>query len=148
METLPYTVIKSETQYSKYCDRLEELVESDNTSSTIKDEIELLTLLIETYDETQNSFEDADPIQLLKSLMKEQKMKAVDLAGLLQVSEGLVSDILHYKKGLSKESIRVLAARFKLSQEAFNRPYKLNLSSNNPPESTRTLRKNRKQAIV
>jgi HTH-type transcriptional regulator / antitoxin HigA len=32
---------------------------------------------------------------------------------------------LNYKKGLSKEVIRTLAAHFKLSQEAFNRPYKL-----------------------
>jgi HTH-type transcriptional regulator/antitoxin HigA len=41
------------------------------------------------------------------------------------MSKGYVSDILHYKKGLSKEVIRKLAERFKLSQSAFNRPYKL-----------------------
>ena len=57
--------------------------------------------------------------------MKDHKMKAVDLAKLLNVSEGLVSDILNYKKGLSKETIRILSERFKLNQEAFNRPYKL-----------------------
>jgi len=32
---------------------------------------------------------------------------------------------LHYKKGLSKDVIRKLAAHFKVSQEAFNRPYAL-----------------------
>jgi hypothetical protein len=41
------------------------------------------------------------------------------------VSEGLVSDILKYKKGFSKESIRVLSEYFKVGQEAFNRPYSL-----------------------
>lgn len=50
-------------------------------------------------------------------------MKAVHLAGLLGVSKGLISDILNYKKGLSKEMIRLLSAEFKVSQEAFNRPY-------------------------
>ena len=55
-------------------------------------------------------------------------MKAVDLANLLDVSEGLVSDILNYKKGLSKETIRILSERFKLNQEAFNRPYKLHVT--------------------
>jgi len=39
--------------------------------------------------------------------------------------KGYVSDILNYKKGLSKESIRMLSERFKLNQQAFNRPYKL-----------------------
>jgi HTH-type transcriptional regulator/antitoxin HigA len=52
-------------------------------------------------------------------------MKAVDLAKLLNVSEGLVSDILHYKKGLSKHTILILSERFRLNQEAFNRPYEL-----------------------
>jgi HTH-type transcriptional regulator/antitoxin HigA len=36
-----------------------------------------------------------------------------------------LSDILHYRRGLSREVIRKLASRFKLSQELFNKPYKL-----------------------
>ncbi len=87
----------------------------------------MLTLLIEKYDAEHNTFDDADPIELLKSLMKDHKMKAVDLAELLHVSEGLVSDILHYKKGLSKDTIRILSEKFKLNQEAFNRPYELSI---------------------
>ncbi len=51
-------------------------------SKGVQDEIELLNLLIEKYDTENNSFEDADPVQLLKALMKDHKMKAVDLAGL------------------------------------------------------------------
>jgi antitoxin component HigA of HigAB toxin-antitoxin module len=39
---------------------------------------------------------------------------------ILGVSKGLVSDILNYKKRLSKEIIRMLAGYFKVSQEAFN----------------------------
>ena len=96
-------------------------------TKAIRDEIELLTLLIEKYDVEHNTFEDADPIELIKGLMKSHKMKAVDLASLLQVSEGLVSDMLKYKKGLSKDTIRILAEKFKLSQEAFNRPYALRM---------------------
>lgn len=130
MEALQYKVIKTDAQYNKYCDRLEALVESGKKTKAIQDEIELLTVLIEKYDAENNSFDDADPIELLKELMKEHKFKAVDLAKLLHVSEGLVSDMLHYKKGLSKETIRILAERFKLSQEAFNRPYKLNVPEN------------------
>ena len=125
METLLYKVIKTDAQYNKYCDILETLIESDKKTKAIQDEIELLTLLIEKYDAEHNKFEDASPIELLKALMKDNKMKAVDLANLLHVSEGLVSDILNYKKGLSKETIRILSEKFKLNQEAFNRPYAL-----------------------
>lgn len=57
--------------------------------------------------------------------MKDHKMKAVDLAKFFNVSAGLVSDMLNYKKGLSKDTIRILSERFKFNQNAFNRPYEL-----------------------
>ena len=125
METLKYSVIKSKRQYATYCKSLEELVINTNKSKTAKDEIELLTLLIEKWDAEQNSFEDVDPITLLKTLMHEKKITSTELAGILNVSKGLVSDIMNYKKGLSKEVIRGLADYFKVSHEAFNRRYQL-----------------------
>ncbi|CAN5389570.1 hypothetical protein BH20BAC1_BH20BAC1_08440 [soil metagenome] len=127
METLKYKIITSEKQYDKYCKTLEELVFSTQKTKATKDEIALLTLLIEKYDEEHSTFELADPIELLKSLMKDHKMKAVDIANLLDVSAGLVSDMLNYKKGLSKDTIRILSERFKLNQDAFNRPYELHV---------------------
>jgi len=125
METLKYKVIKSKSQYKEYCNTLEELVFAKAKSREIKDEIELLTFLIEKYDEEHNSFDELDPIELLHALMNEHNLKAKDLVEILEVSKGMVSDILHYKKGLSKDIIRTLASHFKVSQEAFNRPYKL-----------------------
>ncbi len=62
--------------------------------------------------------------------MEEKNLKSKDLADILHVSKGLVSDILNYKKGLSKEIIRSLAEYFKVSQEAFNRPYQLKVVAN------------------
>lgn len=73
------------------------------------DEIELLTLLIEKWDEGHNTFEQSDPIELVKYLMAENNIKAKDLAEILNVSKGLVSDIL--------------------KQEAYNRHYELKADS-------------------
>ena len=123
METLKYTVIKTEKQYNNYCKVLEDLLSKD--SPALDDEIELLTLLIEKWDSEHSTFNDLDPIQLIKSLMEENNMKAVGLAKLLGLSKGTVSKILNYQKGLSKETIRKLSDNFQISQEAFNRPYKL-----------------------
>jgi len=124
MKTLKYKVIKTEDQYQEYVSCLEQLL-GIVSDEAIQEEIELLTLLIEKWDEEHNAFELADPIQLLHSLMDEHQLKNKDLVTILGVSKGLVSDILNYKKGLSKEIIRSLAKYFSLSQEAFNRPYKL-----------------------
>ena len=130
MSQLKYKVISSKKQYKEYCDILEQLVFTDKKNKQIEDEIDLLTLLIETFDKQHNTFNELDPIQLLHSLMKEHQLKSKDVVEILQVSKGYVSDILNYKKGLSKEVIRTLAEHFKVSQEAFNRPYKLVVPEN------------------
>ena len=126
---LKYTIIKTKSQYKDYCTKLEQLVFSSSKSKDVKDEIDLLTLLIEKWDREHNPLEEIDPIRLLHSLMKDHNLKAKDLVDLLGVSKGYVSDILHYKKGLSKEVIRKLSQHFKVSQEAFNRPYKLTVNT-------------------
>ena len=131
MAELKYKIIKSKAQYREYCNILEELVMSSSKIKAVKDEIDLLTLLIEKWDTEHNNFEELDPIQLLHSLMSERNMKGKDIVDLLNVSKGYVSDILNYKKGLSKDVIRKLADHFKVSQEAFNRPYKLIVPENN-----------------
>lgn len=125
METLKYKVITGKKQYKEYCNILERLVFSGAKDRNTRDEIALLTLLIEKWDEEQLSSTELDPVQLLHSFLKDHDLKAKDLVGILGISKGYVSDMLHYKKGLSKEVIRKLADYFKVSQEAFNRPYKL-----------------------
>jgi len=122
-KVMKYKIIKSERQYDKYCKVLENLVFKNLKKD--KDEIELLTLLIEKYDDENYQTPTLDPIELLKSLMDEHTMKAKDLGDILNLSKGTVSKILNYQTGLSKETIRRLSERFKLNQEAFNRPYKL-----------------------
>jgi HTH-type transcriptional regulator/antitoxin HigA len=125
MEVLKYKVISSNTQYKEYSKILENLIFTELKSKNLHDEIALLTLLIEKWDNDHNSFNDLDPVQLLQSLMDSHQLKAKDLVELLGVSKSYISEILNYRKGFSKVVIRKLAAHFKVSQEAFNRPYVL-----------------------
>jgi HTH-type transcriptional regulator / antitoxin HigA len=121
MEVLKFTIIKNQKQYDQYCDILENLISQGKN----QDEIELLTLLIEKRDDEHTTFNDSDPVELLKALMNEGNFKAKDLVDVLDLSKGTISKILNYQKGLSKDTIRKLSDFFKVSQEAFNRPYKL-----------------------
>ena len=125
---LKYSIIKTEDQYNEYCEIHEKLVFDDYDSN--EDEIELLTLLIEKWDDEHYDVPSSDPIEILKYLMEDHKLKAKDLAEILSLSKGTVSKILNYQTGLSKETIRRLSTYFKLNQEAFNRPYKLKVPTN------------------
>lgn len=125
MNQLKYTIIKSKRQYNEYCKILEDLVFQKSKSVRIQDEIELLTLLIENWDQEHGLSMELDPVALLKSFMDAHHLKAIELSGILGISRGYMSDILHYKKGLSKEVIRKLSSLFKVRQDAFNRSYDL-----------------------
>ncbi len=126
---MKYTIIRGRNQYNQYCGQLETLlIQGDD--APLQDEIDLLTLLIEKYDEEHNPFNETDPITLLRSFMQDHQLKPQDMTRILGISKGYVSDILNHKKGLSKEVIRKLADYFKVRQEAFNRPYKLVSSVN------------------
>jgi HTH-type transcriptional regulator/antitoxin HigA len=148
MSTLKYKVITSKTQYKEYGNQLEELVFCGFKDRNTKDEIALLTLLIEKWDAEHTSFDEVDPIQLLRSLMEDHNIKAKDLVKILDISKGYVSDILHYNKGLSKEVIRELSSYFKISQEAFNRPYKLTTSGKSRLPGARAMKPKKKLATT
>jgi HTH-type transcriptional regulator / antitoxin HigA len=130
MDTLPFKVIKTSKQYFKYCDLVWEMLHYEKKTRYDEDVIELLTVLIEKWDDEHRTSEYTDPVILLKYMMDEHKMKSVDLAKILDVSTSLISDILNYRRGFSKAIVRKLAEKFKLRQDAFNRPYRLN-----PPET-------------
>jgi len=124
---LKYTVIKTVEQYNKYCDILFRLAQEHepNASSEIEEEMDLLYLLIHSWDEKHWPRKELDPIELIRAIMEVNQLKAKDIASILGVTKGLVSGILNYKRGLSKGNIRILANHFKINQEALNRPYKL-----------------------
>ncbi|MFL5740322.1 MAG: type II toxin-antitoxin system HigA family antitoxin [Flavisolibacter sp.] len=125
MEHLKYTVIKNRTQYNAYCNIVDGLIDLDETSKEQEEEMKLLTVLIEKWDSEHSTFNDLDPIQLIKSLLKDHNLNPTKLMQVLGISKSYLSEILNYKKGLSKEVIRKLARHFKMTQEAFNRPYLL-----------------------
>ena len=140
MEALKYKVISSNTQYKEYSKILENLIFTELKSKNLNDEIALLTLLIEKWDSEHNTFNELNPVQLLTSFMNSHNIKAKDLVTLLGISKSYVSEILNYKKGFSKSIIRSLSTYFKVSQEAFNRPYALKSAEINVLSNSNSLR--------
>jgi HTH-type transcriptional regulator/antitoxin HigA len=122
---LKYKIIRDKSQYYSYCDTLHGLLTS-GTDPAIQDEIDLLTLLIESYDKQQHVSGDHDPITLLRSFMDDHQLAQDQLAAILHISVGHVSAILNYERSLSKVLTRKLAKHFKVRPEAFNSSYSQN----------------------
>jgi HTH-type transcriptional regulator/antitoxin HigA len=149
METLKYKVITSITQYNRYCRILHDLdFSKQRKTKSIEEEISLLIVLIEKWDAEHRDFKKLDPIEILRSLMTDHQMKSKDLAELLDINKSYVSDILNYKKGLSKEVIRKLAERFKVSQETFNRPYSIKTEANRGHKDEKMMNPTKKVSLA
>lgn len=124
MADLTYTVIKNKEQYYEYCEILEELVFGDEVEER-EDEIELLTLLIRNWDDDHRLAKEMDPVELIKSLKQDHELSQNDLAEIAGIGKSYISEILNYKKRMSKNVIRNLANHFKIQQEALNKNYRL-----------------------
>jgi HTH-type transcriptional regulator/antitoxin HigA len=125
METLVYTVIKSQNQYKFYCDQLADLMKLTRKTRIELDTVELLTLLIRKWEEEQLPHSDTDPVEFLRSLMQRNNVNASKLAAELGINKSLLSSIFHYRRRFSRAVIRKLASRFNVSQELLNKPYNL-----------------------
>ena len=119
------SIIKNEKQYFAYCDELERLELMDNKTKATEDRAELLILLIEKWDDEHNDLPELNPVEYLKLLMDSNDLKSVDLQNKIGINKTTLSHILNYRRGFSKKNIRLLADFFKVSHNAFNKPYEL-----------------------
>lgn len=78
---------------------------------------EMVGKLIETYEEEHVDIPNADPIEVLKYLMKEHNLTQKDLK--ILGSQGVVSEILNRKRQLNNRQIKELSKRFKVSPAVF-----------------------------
>ena len=97
METiLVYKRIKTEVQYNDYVNRMEELdgLLVENHTTVLEEEIDLLQLLVEDYEEKYITTKVSSPSELLKLLLKEHKLTANDLAKEFEISKSVISEVL------------------------------------------------------
>lgn len=81
--------------------------------------LNLLCTLVEDYEQNQIMTEElASPQEILQHLMEANDLKQADLVGIVG-SKGVVSEILHGKRGISKSQAKALAEKFHVSPALF-----------------------------
>jgi HTH-type transcriptional regulator / antitoxin HigA len=99
--------------------QLEELAGRGKLSAAEKQLIELLTVLIEAFeDEHYPLSRSASPVEVLQELMEVNGLKQKDLADVF-ATPSIVSEVIHGKRGLTTDHIKKLSQRFNVSPELF-----------------------------
>jgi HTH-type transcriptional regulator / antitoxin HigA len=111
-------VITSDAQNERYISVLLELEKKSRLTAKERAFAELLTVLIEAYEEEHYPIRAASPVEILAGLMEANNLKQKDLAPLLG-SESVVSEVLRGKRELNKGQIERLSKRFGVSPAVF-----------------------------
>jgi HTH-type transcriptional regulator / antitoxin HigA len=108
-------IIKTEAEYQATLARIEKIF--DAKPGTAKgDELELLLLLVETYEELAYPIDPPDPIAALRFRMEQEGLKPKDLIPYIG-SKSKVSEVLHGRRPLSLSMIRKLVNGLHLPAE-------------------------------
>jgi len=117
--------IKTEKDYYKALERIEQIFDAPINSKE-GDEAEILSLLIDNYENKYYPIEVPDPIEAIKIRMEEMNIKQKDLVGVIG-GKSRVSEILNKKKRLTVEMIRKLEDLLNLSASILVNNYRLNV---------------------
>jgi HTH-type transcriptional regulator/antitoxin HigA len=115
--------IKTEKDYDKALERLE-LIFDATLNSKEGDEAEILSLLIDNYENKNYPIGPPDPIEAIKIRMEEMNLKQKDLVGVIG-GKSRVSEILNKKKRLTVEMIRELERVLHISASVLVNNYQL-----------------------
>ncbi|GGX01492.1 transcriptional regulator [Salegentibacter mishustinae] len=115
--------IKTEKDYEQALERLEVIFDADSNSKE-GDEAEILSLLIENYENQYYPIEAPDPIEAIKIRMEEMNLKQKDLVGVIG-GKSRVSEILNKKKRLTVDMIRELERILHISASVLVNNYQL-----------------------
>ena len=112
-------VIRTEKENEAYTEVLYDLDQrSKRLTAAEKELAELLTLLIEDFEEKRYRLPRAKPVDVVRFLMEQHNLLQKDLVDVFG-TRSIVSEVLSGKRELNKEHIARLSARFHVSPEVF-----------------------------
>jgi HTH-type transcriptional regulator / antitoxin HigA len=115
--TLPH-VIHTDEECERLTNELMRLDERESLSAEEKELAELLTVLIDEYEERRYPIRKASPQQTLQHLMEARNLTQKDLWKTFG-SKGITSEVFHGKRAISKAQAKKLAEFFHVSAELF-----------------------------
>jgi HTH-type transcriptional regulator / antitoxin HigA len=104
-------IIKTELLYNEACERIYYLINSTESlikpDSPVGEELELLSLLVEKYEQEHYSIEAPNPIEAIKFRMEQMNLKQADVSPLFG-GKTRVSEVLNGKRPLTLKMITLL----------------------------------------
>ena len=118
---MKFKILKTEAEYEKALRRLDEIFDA-KPNTTKGDEFELLSLLIDNYEEAHHSIDLPHPVEAIKFRMEQMGLKQKDLVSCFG-DIARVSDVLNLKRKLNLNYIRKLNQKLHIPLDALISDY-------------------------
>lgn len=116
--TLP-AVIETEDDYKRLESVVEDLLaKGENLSPEEEKLLNLISELVADYEDKNFHIEKGEPVEILRFLIEENSLKQKDLLPVFG-SEGIISEILKGKRGITAKHAKLLGEFFSVSPEFF-----------------------------
>ena len=113
-------IIKTEAEYESALEAIESLMEAE-PGSLEEERLELLSLLVEKYEDERYPIAMPDPVEAIKFRMEQEGLSRKDMIQYLG-SQSKVSEVLNYKRPLSLSMIRALNEGLDIPAEVLLQP--------------------------
>ncbi len=113
-------IIKNEAEYDAALERMDALMDTAPGSAE-EEELELLAILVEKYEQERYPIELPDPVAAIKFRMEQEGLTRQDMIKYLG-SQSKVSEVLNYKRPLSLAMIRALTDGLNIPAEVLIQP--------------------------
>ena len=115
--------LKNESDYAAALARIDVLFDAKPDSAE-GDELDVLTLLVERYEQIHWPVEAPDPVEFIQDAMEFKGLRQKDLAELLN-SRSRASEILGRRRSLTLDQVRKISSAWNLPPELLIREYKV-----------------------
>ena len=120
---MEFKPIKTDADYRAALKRLEKVFDAQ-PGTPESDELEILGLMVDDYENKHFPIEAPDPIEAIKIRMEEMHLKQVDLISEIG-GKSRVSEILNRKRRLTVDMIRKLTTRLNISAKVLISDYQI-----------------------
>ena len=107
-----FKIIKTEAEYVDVLARIEEIMDA-KSGTPEGDELELISLLAQNYEESNFPLPSADPIDVIQYYIEQRGLKYKDLVGIIG-DKTLVSKVINRERKLNLRMVKSLHDHMKI----------------------------------
>lgn len=111
--------IRTRAHYEKALKQIEALMSASKPTKAESEMVEVLSTLIENYEESRQPAPTSDSVELLEHLIENSGLSKAQLARETGIARSEITNILARRRGISAANAVRLAERFRVTVESF-----------------------------